>query len=284
MPDFQTRDGTRLFYKDWGTGQPVVFVHTYVLNSDAWDYQMAFLARHGLRSVAYDRRGHGRSDRPGSGYDFDTLADDLAALLDHLDLAEVTLVGHSMGAGEVARYVSRHGSARVARVLLVAPITPFMLRTAANPDGMDPAIRDLFAAAIETDYPRALRQFAPGFWGDGEEVSVEMKDWGHGLALQTSLIAAQTLLQANWATDFRPDLTAFDRPVLVIQGEHDQSTPLDKCGRPTAAAIPGARLIVYEGGGHALPLIARERFNRDLLDFASGSNLASADREKASAA
>jgi pimeloyl-ACP methyl ester carboxylesterase len=284
MPDFQTRDGTRLFYKDWGSGQPVVLVHTYVLNSDAWDYQMAFLARHGLRCVAYDRRGHGRSDRPGSGYDFDTLADDLAALLDHLGLAEITLVGHSMGAGEVARYLSRHGSARVARVLLVAPITPFMLRTAANPDGMDPAIRDLFAAAIEADYPRALRQFAPGFWGDGEEVSSEMKDWGHGLALQASLIAAETLLQANWATDFRSDLTAIDKPVLVIQGEHDQSTPLDKCGRPTAAAIPGARLIVYEGGGHALPLIARERFNRDLLDFATGVRAASADREESSAA
>ena len=130
MPDFQTRDGTRLFYKDWGAGKPVVFVHTYVLNSDAWDYQMECLVRHGLRSVAYDRRGHGRSDRPGSGYDFDTLADDLAALIDHRDLAEITLVGHSMGAGEVARYLSRHGSARVARVLLVAPITPFMLQTA----------------------------------------------------------------------------------------------------------------------------------------------------------
>jgi non-heme chloroperoxidase len=123
-----------------------------------------------------------------------------------------------MGAGEVARYLSRHGSARVARAALVGPITPFMMRTADNPDGQDPALRDLFAAAIEADYPRALRQFAPGFWGEGEEVSAEIKDWGHGLALQTSLVAAQMLLQANWATDFRPDLKAFDRPVLVLQG------------------------------------------------------------------
>ena len=143
-----------------------------------------------------------------------------------------------MGAGEVARYLSRHGSARVARVLLVAPITPFMLRTADNPDGMDPAIRDLFAAAIEADYPRALRQFAPGFWGEGEDVSAEMKDWGHGLALQTSLIAAQTTSASKLGTDFRPDLTAINRPVLVIQGEHDDSTPLDKSGRPTAPRHP----------------------------------------------
>jgi non-heme chloroperoxidase len=138
MPIFKAPDGTALFFKDWSSGQPVVFVHTNVLNSDAWDYQMTLLAGHGFRCVAYDRRGHGRSDRPASGYDFDTLSDDLASLLDHLDLTGVTLVGHSMGCGEIARYLSRHGSSRTKQVLFVAPITPFIVRTSNNPGGLDP--------------------------------------------------------------------------------------------------------------------------------------------------
>jgi non-heme chloroperoxidase len=269
MPTFNAPDGTALFFKDWGKGQPVVFVHTNVLNSDAWDYQMTLLAGRGFRAIAYDRRGHGRSDRPCHGYDFNTLADDLASLLNHLDLTGVTLVGHSMGCGEIARYLSRHGSARVKKTVFVAPITPFIMRTSDNPGGLDPAILDGTIAAIQADYPRLLRELAPGFWGRDDRISQEMKDWGQQMALQTSLQAVTQLTAAVWHTDFRTDLPAIDVPTLILQGEKDESTPVACCGEPTAAAIAGSRLVVYEGVAHALPLIARERFDRDLLEFVS---------------
>lgn len=269
VPIFQTADKVRLYFKDWGDGAPVVFLHAYALTSDAWDYQMAFLSQNGLRCIAYDRRGHGRSDHPGHGYDYDTLADDLAALITHLDLSSVMLVGHSMGAGEIARYISRHGSSKIARAVLVSPITPFMLRTIDNPNGLDPAILEQVVELIMTDYPSVFRQFALSFWGDGNQVSPDMKEWVHQMGLQTSLIAASSCIRTNWQTDFRADLTAFDVPTLVVQGSRDLILPLEQSGQPTADSIPGSRLEIYEGTGHGLPLIERTKLSSDLLRFAT---------------
>lgn len=245
----------------------MVFLHAYALQSDAWAYQMAFLMQHGFRCIAYDRRGHGRSDCPGSGYDSDTLAVDLAALLNHLDLSDAVLVGHSMGAGEIARYLSESGSARTAGAVLVAPNTPFMIRTDDNPMGLDPSILDQLDKAISADYPNALRLMADSLWGDDEKVSPDMKEWVYQLGLQTSLIAARGCLQTAWRSDFRADLAAIDVPTLVIQGDCDKILPLHLSGHPTAEAIPGARLEIYETAGHALPLSQRDKLNQDLLDF-----------------
>lgn len=269
MPTFQAPDKVRLYFKDWGDGAPVIFLHAYALTSDAWDYQMGFLSQNGLRCIAYDRRGHGRSDHPGHGYDYDTLADDLAALINHLDLSSVMLVGHSMGAGEIARYLSRHGSSKVGRTVLVSPITPFMLRTISNPDGLDPVIFEQVVELIAADFPNALRQFESSFWGDGDQVSPGMKQWVYQLGLQTSLIAASSCIRANWQTDFRADLAAFDIPTLVVQGSRDLILPLEQSGQPTADSIRGSRLAIYEGTGHGLPLIERTKLSCDLLRFAT---------------
>jgi pimeloyl-ACP methyl ester carboxylesterase len=267
VPAFQTTDGVRLHFKDWGEGQAVVFLHAYALQSDAWAYQMDFLMLHGFRCIAYDRRGHGRSDCPASGYDYDTLANDLAAVLDHLDLNGVVLVGHSMGAGEIVRFFKKYGSARAAGAILVAPNTPFMIRTDNNPAGLDPSILDHLDRAISADYPQTLRFMADGLWGDDEKVSPDMKEWVYQLGLQTSLIAARACLQTAWRSDFRSDLAAIDVPTLVIQGDCDKILPLHLSGRPTVEAIPGARLAIYETAGHAIPLNQRDRLNQDLLDF-----------------
>jgi pimeloyl-ACP methyl ester carboxylesterase len=228
---------------------------------------MAFLMQHGFRCIAYDRRGHGRSDCPSSGYDSDTLANDLSALLKHLDLSGVVLVGHSMGAGEIARYFSKYGSAKTAGTVLVAPNTPLMIRTDDNPAGLDPSILDQLDKAISSDYPHALRLMADSLWGDDEKVSPDMKEWVYQLGLQTSLIAARACLQTAWRSDFRADIAAINVPTLVIQGDCDKILPLHLSGQPTAEAIPGARLEIYETAGHALPLSQRDRLNQDLLDF-----------------
>jgi pimeloyl-ACP methyl ester carboxylesterase len=267
VPTFKTTDGVRLHFKDWGEGQPVVLLHAYALQSDVWAYQMAFLMQHGFRCIAYDRRGHGRSDCPGRGYDSDTLANDLAGLLNHLDLSGVVLVGHSMGAGEIVRFLSKYGSARTAGAVLVAPNTPFMIRTDDNPMGLDPSILDQLDKAISADYPHALRLMADSLWGDDEKVSPDMKEWVYQLGLQTSLIAARACLQTAWRADFRADIAAIDVPTLVIQGDCDKVLPLHLSGRRTAEAIPGARLAIYETAGHALPLSQQDRLNQDLLDF-----------------
>lgn len=269
VPTLQVADNVRLYFKDWGNGAPAVFLHAYYLNADARYYQMAFLASHGLRCIAYDRRGHGRSDHPGYGYDYDTLADDLAAVILHLDLRGVMPVGHLMGTGEIARYFSKHGSSKIERAVLVSPITPFMLRTSDNPNGLDPAILEHLVGMIEADYPNAFRQFAVSFWGDGGQVSTAMKEWVYQLGLQTSLIAASACIRANWLTDFRADLAAFDIPTLVIQGDQDLVLPLPQSGQPTADLIPQSRLLIYEGTGHSLPLVERGRLSRNLLHFAT---------------
>ena len=272
-PFIEAADGTQLFYRDWGHGEPVVFAHAWALSSDIFEYQMSFLAEHGMRCIAYDKRGHGRSTDTGQAYDFDTLADDLASVIDELDLNNVTLVGFSMAAGEVARYLTRHGASRVARVVLTSPNTPAPAKKPDNPDGTDPALYESFVTGIMSDRPAF---YASGLWmffgkeGKGAEASPSMQQWVLSQFMQASPRAAIECIRALKDSDFRPDMASFTTPTLVIQGDADVLANIDKTGRKTVAAIPGSRLIVYEGGPHGLLVTERERFNRDLLAFIGG--------------
>jgi non-heme chloroperoxidase len=276
MPFIETKDHTSLYYRDWGTGTPVVFVNSAVLSGAMWEYQMLPLSEHGLRCIAYDRRGHGRSDDPGRGYDFDTLADDLAQLLVQLDLHEVALVVQSMGCAEIARYLSRHGTSRIARVALISPITPFLLRTEDNTEGAPKAIFDAHLAAQLKDRPfyngtdGAIKYFGLGSkWPEPGLVSPEMVQWLTRLILETSPKANIECFRAFWETDFRPDMRSFTVPTLIIHGENDQNAPLI-CGRRTAQAISGSQLRVYEDAAHGLFLTHKDRLNEDLQAFIQG--------------
>ncbi len=276
MPFFETNDHPSLYYRDWGTGAPVVFVSSIVLSGAMWEYQMLPLSELGLRCIAYDRRGHGRSDDSGSGYEFDTLADDLSALIELLDLHEVTLVGQSMGCAEIAHYLARHGTSRIARAALISPTTPFLLKTEENPEGVPEAACEMHLAAQLEDRPHynnragVIRYFGLGSqWPGQEVVSDEMAQWLVRLVLETSPKANIECFRALWYTDFRPDMSAFTVPTLIIHGANDQNAPL-LCGQRTAAAIKGSQLKVYEGAAHGLFLTHKERLNDDLLNFIRG--------------
>jgi pimeloyl-ACP methyl ester carboxylesterase len=268
IPFIETNDRTTLFHKDWGTGRPVLFVHGWALNSDMWQYQMIHLAGQGFRCVAYDRRGHGRSSDPGRGYDYDTLADDLASVMERLNLRDAVLVGHSMGAGEVVRYLTRHGAKRVSRALLVAPALPFILKTADNPDGVDKEVLDTVRGRFCTDFPKWLADNAPPFFLP--ETSPEMVQWGVRMALQTSLKALVDSNHADTETDFRAEMRRIATPTLIIHGDSDHSAPLDFTGRRAAKLIPVSELKVYEGAPHGLFITHMDRLNRDLLEFVKG--------------
>ena len=260
----QTRDGQQLFYRDAGTGKPVVFVHGWTLSSAIWRGQLEWLSNKGLRTVAYDRRGHGQSTKPASGYDYDTLTGDLAAVLDRLDLRDVTLVGHSMGGGEVVRYLARHGTARIARVLLIAPTTPFALKTADNPEGIDKAIYDKFVAALQADRPAYFRAGIPAFLG--KNADPETVDWVLAIAAQATVQAEVECLRSFSETDFRPDLKAVTVPTRIVYGTADSPiAPVN--ARRTHEGIAGSRLEIYEGAPHALFVTDRDRFNNELLEF-----------------
>lgn len=261
------RDGTRLFVRDWGDGAPVVFVASWSLPSDSWAYQMLALREQGLRCVAYDRRGHGRSDDPGRGYDFDTLADDLACVLEALDLRDATLVGFSMGGGEIMRCLSRHGGARVARAVLIGTTTPMLARAADNPGGMDPAALAAFRAGpLMQDFPRWVDENMDPFVTP--EVSPGTRNWVRDMALRSSAVALLECSRAIGGADFRAELPLIETPVLLIHGDQDPTCPLELTGRATAALLPRARLAVYEGAPHGLFLTHRDRLNADLLAFA----------------
>jgi pimeloyl-ACP methyl ester carboxylesterase len=260
MPYFEATDRTRIFYNDWGTGRPVVFMHGWCLGADIWEYQTAPLSRQGLRCIAYDRRGCARSEQPATGYDYDTFADDLAALIDYLDLNDVTLVAHSMAGGEIARYATRHGLNRVARAVFVATTTPYILQHVPK------EYFDDMVASLERDRPQYLTQAAPGFFG-GASASDELVQWGVRLALQASPIATTEMIRAMSETDFRVDLKSVTVPTLVIHGDADAGAPVDITGRPTAELIEGSRLGVYQGAGHGVFITERDRFNNDLLKF-----------------
>ncbi|GAV35267.1 aryl esterase [Roseomonas sp. TAS13] len=273
MSFIEARDGTPLFYKDWGAGKPVVLIHGWPVNADMWEYQAPFLAENGCRVIAYDRRGFGRSGQPWSGYDYDTMADDLAAILDALDLRDATLVGFSMGGGEVARYLSRHGgSGRVSKAVLVAAVTPFLLRTEDNPEGVDRSVFDDMVVNLQADRPAFLASFGKQFFGAGLlsfSISSELLQWTGNLALMASPKATLDCVRAFSETDFRADLPQIRVPVLVIHGDADNTVPIDAAGRHAAAMIPGARLVEYPGAPHGLFFTEKDRLNQDLLRFIS---------------
>jgi non-heme chloroperoxidase len=269
----EMQDGTTLFFQDWGTGKPVVFVHGWVLGAEMWEYQMTALSSKELRCIAYDKRGCGRSSQPGSGYNFDTFADDLATLIEQLDLQDVTLVAHSMGGGEIARYLSRYGASRIERAVLIATITPFLCKTADNPDGFDSSSFEQTIAYLQQDRPHYFRAMVPSFLGDGlpnGSVSPEMAQWLVNLALQSSPWAAIQMMQAQAETDFRGDMSAFTVPTLIIHGDRDTGAPITLTGQKTADAIPGSQLRIYENAAHGLFITHKEQLNQNLLTFIQG--------------
>lgn len=269
----ETGERVRLFYRDYGTGQPVVFIHGWGLGEAMWEYQTLPLSDAELRCIAYDQRGCGRSDDPGRGYDFDTLADDLAALIKQLDLHEVTLVSYSMGAGTVARYLSRHGAERIARTALIAPTTPFLRKTADNPEGVDKGYFDAIIAELERDRMRYLTVSAPAFFGvglPGVSISPEMLQWGVGLAMTGSPKATRDMFRASSETDYRPDMASFTVPTLVIHGDSDTNAPIDMTGGRTARLIPHSRFVVYAGAAHGLFITKKDQLNNDLQRFIRG--------------
>jgi pimeloyl-ACP methyl ester carboxylesterase len=274
MPFAKAPDGTEIFFKDWGSGRPVVLIHGWPLNADMWEYQAPVLASAGLRVISYDRRGFGRSGQPWSGYNYDTLADDLAAVMDHLDLRDATLVGFSMGGGEVARYLSRHGAAgRVSKAVLVSAVTPFLLRTADNPDGVDRSVFDGMIEGLQKDRPNFLATFGKQFFGAGLltfSISSELLQWASMLALQASPKATMDCVRAFSETDFRADLARIAVPTLVIHGEGDATVPIGVSGCRAAQMIPGARLVEYAGAPHGLFFTEKDRLNQDLLAFIQG--------------
>ena len=273
MAFIKARDGTQLYYKDWGEGPPVVFIHGWPLNADMWDNQTTHLAAHGFRCIAYDRRGFGRSEQPWSGYDYDTLADDLAAVIEALDLRAVSLVGFSMGGGEVARYVARHGAQRVSKAALVSAVTPYLLKTAEHPDGVDVSQFDSIVEGLMADRPKFLAGFGQHFFGNtliDHKVSAETLQWAQGLALQASARATLACVRAFSETDFRPDMAAFTMPTLIVHGTGDKTVPIDVSAHHAAKLAPGARLIAYEGEPHGLMVTAKDRLNADLLSFLQG--------------
>lgn len=259
------KDGTSLFVRDWGAGRPVLFLSGWALPSDFWGYQMLGVARKGYRAIAYDRRGHGRSADPGRGYDHDTLADDLAAFIDGLKLDGATVVAHSMGGTEVARYFARHGGRGIARVVLVGTITPCLMKRADNPDGVDPATLAAGADLLARDFPAWIAANTKPFFTPG--TSAAMVTWGQAMMMTTSLLAAAQLAQANFASDFRADVRKIHVPTLVIHGDRDASAPLALTARATTALLPQSTLSIYEGAPHGLPLTHVERLNAELLAF-----------------
>lgn len=271
MSTFITRDGTELYYKDWGSGQPVVFSHGWPLSADSWESQMLFLADHGYRVIAHDRRGHGRSSQPWHGNDMDTYADDLAQLIEHLDLREVVLLGFSTGGGEVARYIGRHGTERVAKAGLISAVPPLMLKTEANPGGLPLEVFDGIRAGALADRSQLYKDIASGpFFGfnrPGAKVSQGMIDsfWLQGM--QAGHKNAYDCIKAFSETDFTQDLKRFDIPTLVVHGDDDQIVPIDAAGRASAKLIANARLLVYPGAPHGLTDTHKERLNHDLLTF-----------------
>ncbi len=273
MPTFKTTDGTDIFYNHWGSGRPVILIHGWPLDADMWEYQAPAIAAAGYRVIAYDRRGFGRSGQPWSGYDYDTLADDLKALIETLDLRDAILVGFSMGGGEVARYLGRHGGARVARAVFIASVTPFMSRTPDNAEGVPAAIFDEMAEGLRDDRPNFLSGFGKTFFGAGLlnfKVSAELLRWASQVAMLASPKATMDCMRAFAATDFRADLARITVPTLVIHGDADATVPIDASGRRTAAMIPGATLLEYAGAPHGLFFTEKERLNRDLLAFFRG--------------
>jgi non-heme chloroperoxidase len=265
-----TKDGTQIYYKDWGEGPVVTFSHGWPLNSDAWDGQMLFLAQHGFRAVAHDRRGHGRSSQASSGNDMNGYADDLAAVIEALDLKDATLVGHSTGGGEVTRYVGRHGTKRVAKVVLIAAVPPIMLKSASNPEGLPMQVFDDLRSGLMKDRSQFYKDLAVQFYGanrPGAKVSQGILDQFWLWSMQAGLKNAYDSIKAFSETDFTEDLKKFDVPALVMHGEDDQIVPVKDSARKSARLIKGAKEIYYPGAPHGLTATLQDQVNADLLEF-----------------
>lgn len=271
MPTMTTRDGVRLNYQDWGSGPAVLLTNVALMDSRMWEYQAGWLAAHGLRCVTYDRRGTGRSDAPWTGYDYDSLADDIADLLNHLDLRETTLVGYASGGGEAVRYLHRHGAGRIARLALVATTTPFLKRTDDNPDGVATELLESAIEGMAADRPlwaeQIVEPFFHGMAGVTPETAVSepMQRWMTRIALDVSPPAASQIYRALVDTDQRAELPAISVPTLVIHGDADVASPVELCGVRSSELIPGSRLIRYPDAAHGLFLTHREQLNDDLL-------------------
>ena len=293
MAYIQTRDGTDIYVKDWGSGRPVVLLHGWPLAADMWDPQAMALAKAGFRAITYDRRGFGRSGEPWNGYDYDTLADDLADVMSATGATtDVTLVGFSMGGGEVARYMSRHQGKGVVAAALVASIVPYMLKTRDNPDGTPQKVFDQIGEGIQKDRAKFFRHtFFPQFFGAGliaSPVSDDVLAMATAAALQAGLWPTLAAAEAFAHTDFRPDLPAFKVPTLIVHGTADNTVPIDASARAAAKGIAQSRLIEYEGESHGLNVTASERLTEDLLKFLgeqspAGSRPTDNRRERATA-
>lgn len=272
MPVCTTRDDVNIYYKDWGRGRPVVFLHGWPLNADAWDEQMKFVADRGYRGIAHDRRGHGRSDQPWGGYDFDTFADDLNDLITDLDLRDVTLVAHSMGGGELARYIGRHGTERVHSAVLLSAIPPLMIKKENNPEGVPEKVFEEIRTGILEERSQFWKDTAEVFFGanrPGNSVTQGNRDAFWFMAMHESIEAGVKCVDAFAYTDFTEDLRKFDVPTLIVHGDDDQVVPIEATGRKAAQLIAEATLKVYEGGSHGIALVPgdKERFDNDLLEF-----------------
>ncbi len=270
MSTITTQDGTEIYYKDWGSGPVVTFSHGWPLSADAWDGQLHFLAENGYRVVAHDRRGHGRSSQPSAGNDMNGYADDLAAVIESLDLTDATLVGHSTGGGEVARYIGRHGTERVAKAALISAVPPIMVKSAANPEGLPIAVFDGLRAGLLKDRSQFYRDLATPFYGankPGAEVSQGVLEQFWLWSMQSGLRGAYESIRAFSETDFTEDLMKIDVPTLVLHGEDDQIVPVNDAARKSARLIPNAQEIYYPGAPHGLTDTHKDRFNADLLAF-----------------
>jgi non-heme chloroperoxidase len=271
-----TGDNVRLYLKDWGRGQPVILMHGWPLCSDTFDDLGVALVNAGMRAIAYDRRGFGRSDQPWDGYNYNTLADDLAAVIEHTGARDAVLIGFSMGGGEVARYMSRHGGERISKAVLISSVVPYMLKTDDNPDGVEQKTFDAISSGIQEDRAAYWASFFKQFYGVGmvsHPVSEEVLEWSRGMAMRASLRSTLECARAFSSTDFRADLKSFKVPTLIIHGTGDKTVPIDTSGRAAVRGIEGSQLLEYDGAPHGLFASHKEQLRADVLNFLRGSGV-----------